>query len=124
MKALDSVERRRCEGTVAWRRWFSNGDRSENSDYSTGKKRLREDRAPHPLPHQSAWRSPRSVDPRDQDPDRVFFGANRHLSRMRAARSNTVKHRSHRRKSTPRAAGICGWSPIARRLLRAPRATG
>jgi transcription elongation factor GreB len=68
------VQRERPEvvRTVSWA--ASNGDRSENGDYIYGKRRLRE------LDHRIRYLMKRLeaaevVDPRDQDVERVFFGA-------------------------------------------------
>ena len=72
LKALVEVERPELVKTVAWA--ASNGDRSENADYLYGKKRLRE------IERRIRFLIKRLeiaevVDPRDQDQDRVFFGA-------------------------------------------------
>src|SRR5436190_20868517 len=72
LKALDEVERPEVVKTVAWA--ASNGDRSENADYLYGKKRLRE------IERRIRFLVKRLeiaevVDPRDQEQDRVFFGA-------------------------------------------------
>src|SRR5258708_20762131 len=72
LRALDEVERPELVKTVAWA--ASNGDRSENADYLYGKKRLREiERRIRFL--MKRLEIAEAVDPRDQDPDRVFFGA-------------------------------------------------
>jgi len=72
LKYLVETDRPEVVRTVSWA--ASNGDRSENGDYIYGKRRLRE----------IDWRirylmkrleSAEVVDPRDQDQDRVFFGA-------------------------------------------------
>lgn len=72
LKALVEVERPEIVRTVAWA--ASNGDRSENADYLYGKKRLREiERRVRFL--MKRLEIAEVVDPRDQDRDRVFFGA-------------------------------------------------
>ena len=114
LKALVEVERPELVKTVAWA--ASNGDRSENADYLYGKKRLRE------IERRIRFLIKRLeiaevVDPRDQDQDRVFFGA-------------TVTYRDSG--GGERAVSIVGidevdpgrgrvsWvSPIARALLKA-----
>src|SRR5204862_3109591 len=72
LKALDEVERPELVKTVGWA--AANGDRSENADYLYGKKRLRE------IERRIRFLVKRLeiaevVDPRDQEQDRVFFGA-------------------------------------------------
>ena len=72
LRVLDEVERPEVVKTVAWA--ASNGDRSENADYLYGKKRLRE------IERRIRFLVKRLeiaevVDPRDQEQDRVFFGA-------------------------------------------------
>ncbi len=72
LKALVEVERPELVKTVAWA--ASNGDRSENADYIYGKRRLRE------IERRIRYLIKRLeiaevVDPRDQEQDRVFFGA-------------------------------------------------
>jgi transcription elongation factor GreB len=72
LKSLVEVERPELVRTVAWA--ASNGDRSENADYIYGKRRLRE------IERRIRYLIKRLeiaevVDPRDQDQDRVFFGA-------------------------------------------------
>ncbi len=72
LKALVETERPELVKTVAWA--ASNGDRSENADYLYGKKRLREiERRVHFL--MKRLEAAEVVDPREQDQDRVFFGA-------------------------------------------------
>jgi len=72
LKALVEVERPELVKTVAWA--ASNGDRSENADYIYGKRRLREiERRIRYL--MKRLEIAEVVDPRDQDQDRVFFGA-------------------------------------------------
>jgi len=72
LKALVEIERPELVKTVAWA--ASNGDRSENADYLYGKKRLREiERRIRFL--MKRLEIAEVVDPRDQDRERVFFGA-------------------------------------------------
>jgi transcription elongation factor GreB len=72
LKALVEVERPELIKTVAWA--AANGDRSENADYLYGKKRLREiERRIRFLIKR--LEAAEVVDPRDQDQERVFFGA-------------------------------------------------
>ena len=72
LKALVESERPELVKTVAWA--ASNGDRSENADYLYGKRRLREiERRIRFL--MKRLEAAEVVDPRDQDEDRVFFGA-------------------------------------------------
>jgi transcription elongation factor GreB len=114
LKALVEVERPEVVRTVSWA--ASNGDRSENGDYIYGKRRLREiDRRIRFL--MKRLEIAEVVDPRDQDRERVFFGA-------------TVTYRD--RGGTERTVSVVGtdevdpsggrisWiSPVARALLRA-----
>jgi len=114
LKALVEAERPEVVRTVAWA--ASNGDRSENGDYIYGKRRLREiDRRIRFL--MKRLEIAEVVDPRDQDPERVFFGA-------------TVTYGDS--SGTERTVSIVGtdevdpahgrisWvSPVARALLRA-----
>jgi transcription elongation factor GreB len=72
LKALVETERPELVRTVAWA--ASNGDRSENADYIYGKRRLREiERRIRYL--MKRLEIAEVVDPRDQEQDRVFFGA-------------------------------------------------
>jgi transcription elongation factor GreB len=72
LKALVEVERPELIKTVGWA--AANGDRSENADYLYGKKRLREiERRIRFL--MKRLEAAEVVDPRDQDQERVFFGA-------------------------------------------------
>jgi transcription elongation factor GreB len=114
LKTLVEVERPEVVRTVSWA--ASNGDRSENGDYIYGKRRLRE------IDHRIRYLIKRLeiaevVDPRDQEQDRVFFGA-------------TVTYRDS--KGEQRTVSIVGtdevdpahgrvsWvSPVAKALLRA-----
>ena len=114
LKGLVEVERPEVVRTVSWA--ASNGDRSENGDYIYGKRRLREiDRRIRFV--MKRLEIAEVVDPRDQDPDQVFFGA-------------TVTYRDS--SGTERTVSIVGtdevdpargrisWvSPVARALLRA-----
>ena len=72
LKQLVEAERPELLKTIAWA--AANGDRSENADYLYGKKRLRE------IERRIRFLVKRLeiaevVDPRDQEQDRVFFGA-------------------------------------------------
>ena len=114
LKALVEVERPEVVRTVAWA--ASNGDRSENGDYIYGKRRLRE------IDGRIRFLMKRLevaevVHLRDENRDRVFFGA-------------TVTYAD--RRGTQRTVSIVGtdevdpsrgrisWvSPVARALLRA-----
>ena len=72
LKGLVESERPEVVRTVAWA--ASNGDRSENADYIYGKRRLREiERRIRYL--MKRLEIAEVVDPRDQDQERVFFGA-------------------------------------------------
>src|SRR5262249_13307431 len=72
LKGLVEVERPELIRTVSWA--AANGDRSENADYLYGKKRLREiERRIRFL--MKRLEAAEVVDPRDQDQERVFFGA-------------------------------------------------
>src|SRR5262249_31996161 len=72
LKALVETERPELIKTVSWA--GANGDRSENADYLYGKRRLREiERRIRFL--MKRLEAAEVVDPRDQDQDRVFFGA-------------------------------------------------
>ncbi|HTQ73347.1 MAG TPA: transcription elongation factor GreB [Burkholderiales bacterium] len=72
LKALVEIERPELIKTVSWA--AANGDRSENADYLYGKRRLREiERRIRFL--MKRLEAAEVVDPRDQDQDRVFFGA-------------------------------------------------
>ena len=72
LKGLVEVERPELIKTVSWA--AANGDRSENADYLYGKKRLREiERRIRFL--MKRLEAAEVVDPRDQDQERVFFGA-------------------------------------------------
>ncbi|MBI2315719.1 MAG: transcription elongation factor GreB [Betaproteobacteria bacterium] len=72
LKGLVEVERPEVVRTVSWA--ASNGDRSENGDYIYGKRRLREiDRRVRYL--MKRLEIVEVVDPRDQEQERIFFGA-------------------------------------------------
>ncbi|HEY6862962.1 MAG TPA: transcription elongation factor GreB [Burkholderiales bacterium] len=114
LKTLVEVERPELVKTVAWA--ASNGDRSENADYIYGKRRLREiERRIRYL--MKRLEIAEVVDPRDQDQDRVFFGATV-VYRDGKGQEQTVSivgtdevDPAHRRVS---------WiSPIAKALLKA-----
>jgi len=114
LKALDEVERPEVVKTVAWA--ASNGDRSENADYLYGKKRLRE------IERRIRFLVKRLeiaevVDPRDQEQDRVFFGATV-AYRDAGGAQHTVSIVGTDEVDPAR--GRVSWvSPIARALLRA-----
>src|SRR3954471_22476654 len=72
LKQLVEAERPELLKTISWA--ASNGDRSENADYIYGKRRLREiERRIRYL--MKRLEIAEVVDPRDQEQDRVFFGA-------------------------------------------------
>ena len=114
LRALDEVERPELVKTVAWA--ASNGDRSDNADYQYGKKRLRE------IERRIRFLIKRLeiaevVDPRDQDQDRVFFGATV-TYRDAGGAEHTVSIVGTDEVDPAR--GRVSWvSPIARALLRA-----
>src|SRR5260370_3638311 len=114
LKALVEVERPELVKTVAWA--ASNGDRSENADYLYGKKRLRE------IERRIRFLIKRLeiaevVDPRDQDQDRVFFGATV-TCRDGGGGEHTVSIVGTDEVDPAR--GRVSWvSPIARALLKA-----
>ena len=114
LKTLVEVERPELVKTVAWA--ASNGDRSENADYLYGKKRLRE------IERRIRFLIKRLeiaevVDPRDQDQDRVFFGATVTYRDAGGAR-HTVSIVGTDEVDPAR--GLVSWvSPVARALLRA-----
>ena len=114
-RSLVEVERPEVVRTVSWA--ASNGDRSENGDYIYGKRRLREiDRRIRFLTKRLD--AAEVVDPsRQENRDRVFFGATVHLLRN-DEREETITivgidevdaARSH----------VSWISPIARALLKA-----
>jgi transcription elongation factor GreB len=113
---LVQKERPELVATVAWA--AGNGDRSENADYLYGKKRLREiDRRIRFL----VRRLDRAevVDPaapREEDGDRVFFGATVRVSDAQGA-ERTISIVGIDEIDTAR--GYVSWiSPVARALLR------
>ncbi len=114
LKALVEVERPDLVKTVAWA--ASNGDRSENADYLYGKKRLREiERRIRFL--MKRLEIAEVVDPRDQDQDRVFFGATV-TYRDSGGREQVVSIVGTDEADPAR--GRVSWvSPIARALLKA-----
>jgi len=114
LKALVEVERPEIVRTVAWA--ASNGDRSENADYLYGKKRLREiERRERFL--MKRLEIAEVVDPRDQDRDRVFFGATV-AYRDASGGEHTVSIVGTDEVDPGR--GRVSWvSPVARALLKA-----
>jgi len=114
LKALVEVERPEIVRTVAWA--ASNGDRSENADYLYGKKRLREiERRVRFL--MKRLEIAEVVDPRDQDRDRVFFGATV-AYRDASGGEHTVSIVGTDEVDPGR--GRVSWvSPVARALLKA-----
>jgi transcription elongation factor GreB len=114
LKALVEVERPELVKTVAWA--ASNGDRSENADYLYGKKRLREiERRIRFL--MKRLEIAEVVDPRDQDQDRVFFGAT--VAYRDSGGHEQVVSIVGTDEVDP-ARGRVSWvSPIARALLKA-----
>ena len=114
LKKLVEVERPETVRVVSWA--ASNGDRSENGDYIYGKRRLRE------IDHRIRYLMKRLeaaevVDPRDQDRERVYFGA----TVVYADASGTERQVSIVGIDEADAArGRVSWiSPIAKALLRA-----
>jgi transcription elongation factor GreB len=113
LKTLVETERPEVVRTVSWA--ASNGDRSENGDYIYGKRRLRE----------IDWRirylmkrleSAEVVDPRDQDQERVFFGATVTYTDC-AGHEHTISIVGVDEADPAR--GRVSWvSPIAKALLR------
>jgi transcription elongation factor GreB len=114
LRALVEVERPELVKTVAWA--ASNGDRSENADYLYGKKRLREiERRIRFL--MKRLEIAEVVDPRDQDEERVFFGATVNY-RDAGGGEHTVSIVGTDEVDPGR--GRVSWvSPIARALLKA-----
>lgn len=114
LKKLVEVERPETVRVVSWA--ASNGDRSENGDYIYGKRRLRE------IDHRIRYLIKRLeaaevVDPRDQDTDRVFFGATVRYADS-AGRQSTLSIVGVD-EADPSQARVSWISPIARALLRA-----
>ena len=114
LKALVETERPELVKTVAWA--AANGDRSENADYLYGKKRLREiERRIRFL--MKRLEAAEVVDPRDQDRERVFFGATVTYGDA-AGKEHTVSIVGTDEVDPAR--GRVSWiSPIARALLKA-----
>jgi transcription elongation factor GreB len=114
LKALVEAERPELLKTIAWA--ASNGDRSENADYIYGKRRLRE------IERRIRFLIKRLeiaevVDPRDQDRERVFFGAT-----VTYRDSNGADHTVSivGTDEVDPARGRVSWvSPVARALLKA-----
>ena len=113
LKALVEVERPELIKTVAWA--AANGDRSENADYLYGKKRLREiERRMRFLIKR--LEAAEVVDPRDQDQERVFFGATVTYADA-SGREHTVSIVGTDEVDPGR--GRVSWvSPVARALLK------
>jgi transcription elongation factor GreB len=113
LKALVEVERPELIRTVSWA--AANGDRSENADYLYGKKRLREiERRIRFL--MKRLEAAEVVDPRDQDQERVYFGAT-----VRYADSGGAEHTVSivGTDEVDPAHGRVSWvSPVARALIR------
>ena len=114
LKSLVEGERPELIKTVAWA--AANGDRSENADYLYGKKRLREiERRIRFL--MKRLEAAEVVDPRDQDQERVFFGAT-----VTYADASGRKHAVSivGTDEVDPARGRVSWvSPVARALLKA-----
>jgi transcription elongation factor GreB len=113
LKALVEIERPELIKTVAWA--AANGDRSENADYLYGKKRLREiERRIRFL--MKRLEAAEVVDPRDQDQERVFFGATVTYSDA-SGKEHTVSIVGTDEVDPAR--GRVSWvSPVARALLK------
>ena len=113
LRKLREDERPKVVEIVAWA--ASNGDRSENADYLYGKKRLREiERRIRFL--MKRLEAAEVVDPRDQDQERVFFGAT-----VRYADSGGAEHTVSivGTDEVDPAHGRVSWvSPVARALIR------
>jgi transcription elongation factor GreB len=114
LKALVEAERPELIKTVSWA--AANGDRSENADYLYGKKRLREiERRIRFL--MKRLEAAEVVDPRDQDQERVFFGAT-----VTYADSAGKEHKVSivGTDEVDPSRGRVSWvSPVARALIRA-----
>jgi len=114
LKELVEVERPEVVRTVSWA--ASNGDRSENGDYIYGKRRLREiDRRIRYL--MKRLEIAEVVDPRDQELDRVFFGATvTYCDKAGTERTISIVGIDE----VDPARGRVSWvSPVAKALLRA-----
>lgn len=114
LKVLVENERPELIKTVAWA--AANGDRSENADYLYGKKRLREiERRIRFL--MKRLEAAEVVDSRDQEQERVFFGATVTYSDASGQR-HTVSIVGTDEVDPAR--GRVSWvSPVARALLKA-----
>jgi transcription elongation factor GreB len=114
LKALVETERPELIKTVSWA--AANGDRSENADYLYGKKRLREiERRMRFL--MKRLEAAEVVDPRDQDQERVFFGATV-TYRDASGKEHTVSIVGT--DEVDPAGGRVSWvSPVASALLKA-----
>ena len=114
LKELVEKERPEVVRTVSWA--ASNGDRSENGDYIYGKRRLRQidGRIRHLM---KRLEIAEVVDPRDQDQERVFFGATvRYVESDGTERTVSIVGTDE--VDPPR--GRISWiSPVARALLKA-----
>jgi transcription elongation factor GreB len=114
LKALVEVERPELVKTVAWA--ASNGDRSENADYIYGKRRLREiERRIRYL--MKRLEIAEVVDPRDQDQERVFFGATVVYLDARGGRQTVSIVGTD--EVDPARRRVSWVSPIARALIKA-----
>lgn len=114
LKVLVENERPELIKTVAWA--AANGDRSENADYLYGKKRLREiERRIRFL--MKRLEAAEVVDSRDQEQERVFFGATVTYSDA-SGQQHTVSIVGTDEVDPAR--GRVSWvSPVARALLKA-----
>jgi transcription elongation factor GreB len=114
LKRLVETERPETVRVVSWA--ASNGDRSENGDYIYGKRRLREiDRRIRYL--MKRLDAAEVVDPRNQDTDRVYFGATvRYCDSVGTENTVSIVGVDEADPSRSRVSWI---SPIARALLRA-----
>lgn len=114
LKVLVESERPELIKTVAWA--AANGDRSENADYLYGKKRLREiERRIRFL--MKRLEAAEVVDSRDQEQERVFFGATVTYCDA-SGRRHTVSIVGTDEVDPAR--GRVSWvSPVARALLKA-----
>jgi len=114
LKALVEVERPELVKTVAWA--AGNGDRSENADYLYGKKRLREiERRMRFLIKR--LEAAEVVDPRDQDQERVFFGAT--VTYADASGGRHIVSIVGTDEVDPSRGRVSWVSPVARALLKA-----
>jgi transcription elongation factor GreB len=114
LKKLVEVERPETVRVVSWA--AANGDRSENGDYIYGKRRLRElDRRIRYL--MKRLEAAEVVDPRDQDTDRVYFGATVTYCDAQG-QENTVSIVGVD-EADPSQSRVSWISPIAKALLRA-----